>query len=52
MLLPYRYKNDRKKLVVSLFAAVLLFPVLAGQIIASWRHATRMLKEGAKIERF
>lgn len=52
MLLPYRFKNDRKMLFVSVFAAVLLFPLLAGQIIASWRQASRMLKEGEKIEYF
>lgn len=50
MLLPYRYRNSKKMLPLSLLAAMVLFPILAVQITLSWRKSSLMLCQGARIE--
>jgi len=49
-LVPYQWKGSRTKLALGIPFLVLLFPLVAWQVIRSWRIASRMLKEGPKIE--
>ncbi|QAA81355.1 glycosyltransferase family 2 protein [Aequorivita sp. H23M31] len=48
---PYRYKKNKKMLVLGIFISLLLFPFVLLQVTISWRLATRKLEEGEKIER-
>jgi len=50
-IVPYKYKGNKKKLMLGSLVAILLSPVILLQVIRSWRKASEMLKEGAKIER-
>lgn len=52
MLLPYKHRNNKKMLPLSILAAVVLTPILMLQMTVSWRRASAMLKQGAKIESF
>lgn len=49
-IVPYKYKGDRKKLVLGALIAFLLLPVLFFQIAFSWSISGNMLKQGDKIE--
>jgi|SRR5690554_1173858 len=47
--IPYKYKKNKKMLVVGVFISVFLFPFVLLQVGISWRLASVKLKEGAKI---
>lgn len=49
-IIPYRYKKNKKMLVVGLLISLFLFPFVLLQVCISWRLATKKLKEGAKIK--
>ncbi|MDC8000087.1 glycosyltransferase family A protein [Aequorivita todarodis] len=49
-IIPYRYKKNKKMLVLGLFISLFLFPFVILQVVISWRLATRKLREGAMIE--
>lgn len=49
-LVPYRYKKNKKMLVVGVIISALLFPIVLLQTAISWRRSTQKLQEGAKIE--
>ena len=49
-IIPYKYKHDKKKRIVGYLMLVLLFPLVLFQVMHSWLIASRMLKEGSKIE--
>lgn len=49
-IVPYKYKGNKKKLMWGSFVAFLLSPVILLQVMRSWRSASKMLREGPKIE--
>ncbi len=50
-IIPYRYKKNKKMLVLSLVISLFLFPFVILQVFISWRLATKKLREGAMIDR-
>jgi glycosyltransferase involved in cell wall biosynthesis len=48
-IIPYRFKKSRKLKAIGVFISVFLLPLIAIQIVVSWRKATEKLKEGPKI---
>ncbi|WP_310992269.1 glycosyltransferase family 2 protein [Aequorivita marina] len=49
-IIPYRYKKNKRMLMLGVLISLFLFPFLLVQVIISWRLATKKLKEGAMIE--
>ena len=49
---PYKYKSYKYVGIISLLFFVLLIPILFIQVVSSWMKATKMIKEGYKIEYF
>jgi glycosyltransferase involved in cell wall biosynthesis len=49
-IIPYRYKKNKKMLVLGMLISLFLFPFVVLQVFISWRLATRKLREGAMIE--
>src|SRR5690554_1701286 len=47
--IPYKYKKNKKMLVLGVFISLLLFPFVVLQVLVSWRLASRKLREGAMI---
>src|SRR5690554_2713037 len=47
--IPYKYKKNRKMLVVGVVISLFLFPFVVVQVGVSWRMASRKLREGAMI---
>ncbi|SRX55330.1 glycosyltransferase family 2 protein [Aequorivita sp. CIP111184] len=50
-IIPYRYKKNKKMLVLGLFISLFLFPFVVLQVFISWRLASKKLREGAMIDR-
>ena len=48
-IMPYKYKSNKKMLVLGVLITVLLLPFVWLQVIISWRLATRKLREGARV---
>lgn len=48
---PYKYKDNRKKQLLYMLSFVVTFPVIVAQAAVSWHKASLKLKEGDKIER-
>ncbi|OAD91203.1 glycosyl transferase family 2 [Aequorivita soesokkakensis] len=48
-IIPYRYKKNKKMLVLGLLISLFLFPFVVLQVFISWRLATKKLREGAMI---
>lgn len=48
-IVPYRYKKNKKMLILGLFVSLFLFPFVLLQVIISWRLASKKLREGAMI---
>ncbi len=51
-IIPYRYKKNKKMLVLGLLISLFLFPFVVLQVVISWRLASKKLREGALIKRF
>jgi glycosyltransferase involved in cell wall biosynthesis len=49
-IIPYRYKHDKKKLIVAYIISLPLFPFILFQVFRSWSISGKMLKEGHKIQ--
>ncbi len=49
-LVPYQWKRRRALLLLGFLLLLIAFPVVIGQVIRSWRIATRMLQEGPQID--
>ena len=49
-IIPYRYKKNKKMLLLGALISVLLLPFVLLQVVISWRLATKKLKEGSHIE--
>ena len=50
-IIPYRYKKNKKMLMLGVLISLILFPFVFLQVLISWRLATKKLKEGAMVER-
>lgn len=48
-IIPYRYKKNKKMLLLGALISVLLLPFVLLQVVISWRLATKKLKEGSHI---
>lgn len=48
-IIPYRYKKNRKMLVLGMLISLFLFPFVVLQVLISWRFASQKLKQGALI---
>ena len=48
-IIPYRYKKNKKMLVLGMLISLFLFPFVILQVFISWRLATKKLREGAMI---
>lgn len=48
-IIPYRYKKNKKMLVLGMLISLFLFPIVVLQVFISWRLATKKLREGALI---
>lgn len=48
--MPYRYKKNKKMLILGIVCTPVLIPLLLVQMTISWRKATIKLKQGPKIE--
>ncbi len=51
-IVPYRFKRNNKVMVLGTFLALGLFPFISISVVRSWRQASQMLNEGAKIPKF
>jgi len=49
-IIPYRYKKNKKMLILGLFISLFVFPFVLLQVFISWRLASKKLEEGDKIE--
>ena len=49
-IIPYRYKKNKKMMVLGILISLLLFPFVMVQVIISWRLASIKLSEGDRIE--
>jgi len=49
-IVPYRYKSSRWMRLLGFFAGIFLMPVIALQVMASWRQSTLKLRSGDRIE--
>jgi len=50
--MPYRYKRNKKLMVVGALVSIFIFPVIVMQVFISWKKASNKLEEGALIEHF
>ncbi len=50
-IIPYRFKRNKKVMVLGAFISILIFPIIILQVIVSWRKASLKLNEGAIIQR-
>ncbi|WP_228851090.1 glycosyltransferase family 2 protein [Aegicerativicinus sediminis] len=49
-LVPYQYKQNKLRLIISILSLIILFPVVLIQVMWSWRLASLKLKEGPLID--
>ncbi|RFN60057.1 glycosyltransferase family 2 protein [Marixanthomonas ophiurae] len=47
--MPYRFKKNRKLLLVGVLISLFLFPIILIQVLISWQKASKKLTQGAKI---
>ncbi|MDN3725298.1 glycosyltransferase family A protein [Aequorivita sp. SDUM287046] len=48
-IIPYRYKKNKKMLVLGMLISLFLFPFVILQVVISWHLASKKLKQGAMI---
>lgn len=49
-IIPYRYKKNKKMLVIGMLISLFLFPFIIVQVVISWRFASKKLQEGSLIK--
>ena len=49
-IIPYRYKKNKKMLIMGLLISLFLFPFVVLQVYISWQLASKKLQEGALIK--
>lgn len=47
--MPYRFKKNRKLMLLGVLISLFLFPIILIQVGISWRKASKKLKQGPKI---
>ncbi len=50
-IMPYRFKRNKKMMIVGAFVSVFIFPLILIQVFISWKKATKKLEQGALIEK-
>ncbi|REE81979.1 GT2 family glycosyltransferase [Lutibacter oceani] len=50
-LIPYKYKNQPKMMLIGYLLSVLLLPLVLFQVFKSWKLASKKLEEGSLIEK-
>ena len=48
-IIPYRFKKNRKLLLVGVFVSIVLLPLILFQVAISWRASSKKLTQGAYI---
>ncbi len=48
-IMPYKYKKNKKMLVLGMFISILLLPIIIMQVMISWREASKKITKGALI---
>lgn len=48
-IIPYRFKKNRKLLLVGVFVSILLLPLILIQVAISWRASSKKITQGAYI---
>ena len=49
-IIPYRFKGNKRMLVIGIFFSFLIFPLILFQVCKSWKLSSIKLKQGALIE--
>ncbi len=49
-IIPYRFKTNRKLLLLGIFVSIFLMPIICIQVLISWRKASKKLHEGPLIQ--
>ncbi|WP_432410001.1 glycosyltransferase family 2 protein [Rasiella sp. SM2506] len=49
-IIPYRFKKNRKLLLLGIFVSIFLMPIICIQVAISWRKASKKLHEGPLIQ--
>jgi len=49
-IIPYRFKGNKKLLLVGSILSIFIFPIIIIQVLKSWSLASKKLKEGSIIE--
>ncbi len=50
-IMPYRFKRNRKLIIVGAILLIIVFPIVLFQVFKSWRLSSEKLKQGDLIER-
>lgn len=48
-IIPYRFKKNKKMMLLGIFISVFLLPLIVIQVVISWRMASKKIKQGALI---
>ena len=48
-IIPYRFKKNKKLLLVGVVISLFLFPLIVVQVCISWRRASKKINQGAQI---
>ena len=49
--IPYRFKKNKKMMLLGIIISLFLFPMVLMQVIMSWSAASRKLTKGAQIDK-
>ena len=48
-IIPYKFKKNRKLMLLGIFISIFLLPIICIQVMISWRKASKKINEGALI---
>jgi glycosyltransferase involved in cell wall biosynthesis len=51
-ILPYRFKKNKKLLLLGILISILLLPLILAQVLLSWQRASKKINEGPLIKKF
>lgn len=51
-IMPYRFKKNKKMMLVGIIVSVFIFPLILLQVFRSWKLASVKLKQGSLVENF
>lgn len=49
-IIPYQFKSNKLFLIIGWIISIFLLPLIAYQVISSWKRSSRMITEGPKIQ--